>query len=141
MGHPLMGYWESRKNHYYNELRIASDEKIRLTDLKESLERFHRIVQASEGDFHSFNSSMSDKTFDLEDVKKDTNIVDQYAKGMRQVLSSIGTGSIGDVYYVLVNNIPIYLRDYQQSIDRQNSRIDFCWSKINKYINKINEHR
>lgn len=96
----------------------------------DSLQVFKGKVEASHEEFENVNGAKKNSLNDLEEIKKNSVIVQRYQAGMSHVLNGIGSKMVAVAYLGILFQISAKMREYINNIQH-------CEEEIRKYRNSI----
>ena len=119
----------NRKN-YENKIAINREQIRQRERSYESLAEFKRIVQRSQEDFHTINSSKTGVLSEVQNVKKNSITAQRYYTGMQNEFSGIGIKFVGGAYDILLASMSSKLKNYLNEIDFYENEVTDCQEKI-----------
>lgn len=120
----------AQRQGYVNQIADTRDEITRCERAYESLSSFKTTVSQSQEDFHSINESKVGVLSQIDSVKENSLVAQQYQAGMQNAIGKIGTGVVGMVYVFLLTSIAVKLQGYTAEISGYEATIASCQREI-----------
>ncbi len=139
MSTSVISVLQRKRQEYVNRI-VNNRNKIRSCERShESLSDFKAIVERSQEDFYEVNSGKSVILSEVDLIKQNSRIAQNYYTGMQNIFNGIGSKIIGVVYSVLLSTISIRLKNYVNTVNDCDDDIAYYERKIRDIDLQIKE--